>query len=249
MGTIPLAYSSRACERTPRLALEGWRPPGARLSHRAASQVAPPRPRSQRRHPRLAAAAPRRHHGAFQTAPRLPRSAGGERCPGPAPPADRPTLSRGPYLLRSAGPPAGRGRGQGAAAALAARLPPPAAARQRPPHAPGRRVANGRAQRPPRARGPPPSLPPRAAPAPGCPHGRESRPASGQRRRRLPAPGRCRRRLGRGERRAAGMGPQTRPALGPVPFSPAVRGSSRRGLGLFLGTHQPNRRAREANCR
>lgn len=146
MGTIPLAYSSRACERTPRLALEGWRPPGARLSHRAASQVAPPRPRSQRRHPRLAAAAPRRHHGAFQTAPRLPRSAGGERCPGPAPPADRPTLSRGPYLLRSAGPPAGRGRGQGAAAALAARLPPPAAARQRPP----------------RARGPPPSLPPSA---------------------------------------------------------------------------------------
>lgn len=160
MGTIPLAYSSRACERTPHLALEGWRPPGARLSHRAASQVVPPRPRSQRRHPRLAAAAPRRHHGAFQTAPRLPRSAGGERCPGPAPPADRPTLSRGPYLLRSAGPPAGRGRGQGAAAALAARLPPPAAARQRPPHAPGRRVANGRAQRPPRARGPSPSLPP-----------------------------------------------------------------------------------------
>lgn len=248
MGTIPLAYSSRACERTPRLALEGWRPPGARLSHRAASQVAPPRPRSQRRHPRLAAAAPRRHHGAFQTAPRLPRSAGGERCPGPAPPAPlspaAPTCSA-PLALQRAG-------------AGARELPPrwlPASRRRRPlANGPRTRrvggsptaVPNGR-----RARGGllPPSLPPRAAPAPGCPHGRESRPASGQRRRRLPAPGRCRRRLGRGERRAAGMGPQTRPALGPVPFSPAVRGSSRRGLGLFLGTHQPNRRAREANCR
>lgn len=165
MGTIPLAYSSRACERTPRLALEGWRPPGARLSHRAASQVAPPRPRSQRRHPRLAAAAPRRHHGAFQTAPRLPRSAGGERCPGPA----RPRPPTAP--LSPAGPTCSAPLALQRAGAGARELPPrwlPASRRRRPlANGPRTRrvggsptaVPNGR-----RARGGllPPSLPPSA---------------------------------------------------------------------------------------